>query len=839
MKTKLRRTLGLVMAIMMVVTMFAGLTVNAGAVVEIPEGPYKLTIHKYDVPDDSTPGGTLDGTGTVGIGENKLTGTTADAPTGYDGLNGVEFTLYSVQYIEKKENTEEPGSYTYKWVAADIDSPTPAASMTKYTGETEFPADVATEYENYFRLVQVGTPQTTAEIAYTDSNGNSVAATDGTAIFTVSTPGLYYVEETTPAKPSKITKTSTPFYVYLPMTQQKTFGDDTALDSWNSNVHVYPKNYTVLADAELIKYTDKITVEKYNSLTSEEKANYSVLESTETVITAAAWGELSEEDKALYAVDEYEEDTITPKTYKTTTATSYAKLLDTAKFDLEYLDVANPITKDAYDALPEGTDEEKEAKAKYEVYEKEDDGTTPKTYVKWIAAKYYNSTGTLTSVVNPLLTSGGKIKVEDLPVGKYRWVEKEPPAGYGLDSVPREFEITNADNGKIFTTLFENKSTPTISKKVNDKDEDTVGANDATKWQIYPTIPADIATYKDYTVYDAVDARLIPKTDSVVVTVSNDGFVTKNTTELIAETDYTIKWEEMTNDEYNALTGTSRTWSAESTSRITRDIADTDPVETEDVDVRKVLIVTFKQTGRAKLANWGALEVSFTTQIDMSKASTNTWIENDAVIEFTNASDQSGSSNVDPDEPENPDLPRVKTFEMKISKVDGDDNSKTIDGVEFKLYKGSSTDPIAVYAKLDSKKEVIAGTYYTYISPEKIYDADNNPTGEYKAAGDTLVTANGGALSIKGLDDATYSLKETKAKEGYQLLSNDVEIVIGTTGQTTITTGDTLQVKNYAIPDLPLTGGMGTLLFTVLGAAIIAFAGFMYLRSRKSKKSEA
>ncbi len=124
----------------------------------------------------------------------------------------------------------------------------------------------------------------------------------------------------------------------------------------------------------------------------------------------------------------------------------------------------------------------------------------------------------------------------------------------------------------------------------------------------------------------------------------------------------------------------------------------------------------------------------------------------------------------------------------------------------------------------------------------------------YDAAGTTVVreevkTDNTGKVSFVGLDAGTYTLKETKTKDGYKKV-DDFKVTISSstpyatftakTGETdwdTVTAGGLeMTINNPDIESLPGTGGMGTVLFTVGGAAVVLLAGAMfvvYMRKRK------
>lgn len=118
-----------------------------------------------------------------------------------------------------------------------------------------------------------------------------------------------------------------------------------------------------------------------------------------------------------------------------------------------------------------------------------------------------------------------------------------------------------------------------------------------------------------------------------------------------------------------------------------------------------------------------------------------------------------------------------------------------------------------------------------------------------------------GKLVVRGLNDETYTLEETKSVNGYSKLASVVDIVVtadeeqgnankldGTVtakmGDTTLTNladNDgifTLSVNNVKSQfDLPLTGGAGILMFTIGGGVVIAVAIIIFAQLRKKKTS--
>ena len=82
-------------------------------------------------------------------------------------------------------------------------------------------------------------------------------------------------------------------------------------------------------------------------------------------------------------------------------------------------------------------------------------------------------------------------------------------------------------------------------------------------------------------------------------------------------------------------------------------------------------------------------------------------------------------------------------------------------------------------------------------------------------------------------DRYAYYLVETKAPTGYNLLSNAVEVhftdavVAGTNGIYTV------EIENTSGIQLPITGGTGTVIFTIIGIALMAGAVVLFVVSRK------
>ncbi len=143
---------------------------------------------------------------------------------------------------------------------------------------------------------------------------------------------------------------------------------------------------------------------------------------------------------------------------------------------------------------------------------------------------------------------------------------------------------------------------------------------------------------------------------------------------------------------------------------------------------------------------------------------------------------------------------------------------------------------------------------YTFDLPVFKYDGttDNktglgNATFELKTKEGTLIdtktTDESGHVTFAKLAAGTYKVKETVAPAGYNLNSSEYTVVISTTGVITVTVdGNSSTVNQVEVPDYPVTvpstGGMGTMMFYVGGAALIACAGVLLFVLKRKKAAK-
>ena len=171
--------------------------------------------------------------------------------------------------------------------------------------------------------------------------------------------------------------------------------------------------------------------------------------------------------------------------------------------------------------------------------------------------------------------------------------------------------------------------------------------------------------------------------------------------------------------------------------------------------------------------------------------------ENDAKLVYSNNPTDSKKHG------ELTDKETVYSAKIVIDKYDANvaDKSKKLDGAEFVL-KNSE------------------GKFYKYdTSANKVVWVDT------RKEADVFVTTVNGEAEVRGLKDGTYTLIETKAPAGYNLLSKAIEVVIAGSNSDATTLTYKVDVGNSTGSLLPGTGGIGR----------YPAKGFVHVDVRKAK----
>ena len=144
---------------------------------------------------------------------------------------------------------------------------------------------------------------------------------------------------------------------------------------------------------------------------------------------------------------------------------------------------------------------------------------------------------------------------------------------------------------------------------------------------------------------------------------------------------------------------------------------------------------------------------------------------------------------------------KVETFKIDVFKYDQADE-KGLAGAEFALYD------------------------------ETAIDQDGNLIEGATPVLEGIVSGEDGHVVIDGLDAGKYALVETKAPDNY--VKSDTPLMLA------IEAGIEPNVANvkFANSKIPHTGGMGTMLFTASGMALLAMAGAVMVIPHSSRKKE-
>lgn len=155
----------------------------------------------------------------------------------------------------------------------------------------------------------------------------------------------------------------------------------------------------------------------------------------------------------------------------------------------------------------------------------------------------------------------------------------------------------------------------------------------------------------------------------------------------------------------------------------------------------------------------------------------------------------------------------VATAGLDVTKVDGNTTSTKLAGAEFTLYKDSAcTEAITVEGVTVKATTTTNGNDKFYYGKYEFY-------------------------FTPGVD---YFVKETKAPAGYNINSTIFKVTAVAKAYTavgTVENGAATVVKDYPVT-VPQTGGMGTMMFYVGGAALIACAGVLLFVLKRKKAAK-
>ena len=426
----------------------------------------------------------------------------------------------------------------------------------------------------------------------------------------------------------------------------------------------------------------------------------------------------------------------------------------------------------------------------------------------------------------------GNISVNDLKPGTYRFTE------IGYEEGKDNKYIINENDQYVFV-VDATGNAAAIPENAEHKDDYTVNGNTVSVYNYVPDVDKKVeknGTWQeaaDYSVGDSINYKIdvtipenIERLKTFTVTDTPTGLTDKVETVVVKDGDTAIA------NDNNSVYKVRQNGDG--------------------------FIVEFVPSAMAAYKG-KTLTITYTAVLNSSAVTTTSGNCNTVKLNYSKNVKQNGDENPDTDEEKKTvqDEAVVYTFKIHIDKIPDDAKKTPLEGVEFDLYKqvehgtaGAITDDEAQALGLDKTKGWV-----------RVNDA-------------ALRTDKDGVLEVKGLENGTYKLVETKAKDGYNLLKAPVDVSLDIAYKTTWT--ETNQYKNGVWVkrdvtaanekfdsneatnggkqngskdgdgvisttiinrkgfNLPTTGGFGTLLFSGIGVLLVV-AGVGVLLSLKKK----
>ncbi|MGH2081608.1 SpaH/EbpB family LPXTG-anchored major pilin [Aerococcus urinaeequi] len=322
------------------------------------------------------------------------------------------------------------------------------------------------------------------------------------------------------------------------------------------------------------------------------------------------------------------------------------------------------------------------------------------------------------------------------------------------------------------------------------KDVASLGNNEVTfevgqplSWFLKGTIPTNIQEYTKYDFNDQLDGALYYR---------GVDYVRVGGTNLTEDTHYVVNFNETTNTVQVRLT-------AEGIIEIARLV----PLANRNSPAADAIADISENTNENPF-----IEVKLDTVIN-DNAVLGKPIENNTTITFNNTGDTSGEHETNPS-----DIPEVTTGGKTFVKTNT--GGEGLEGAVFGVYNNDETPVAATDALLAL-----------------------NPSATDVNGQLTLTSSSDGSFDIRGLAFGQYYLVENRAPEGYVVLQENIDFEVNQTSYNTTPTtidmnvGDAepMNIVNNNRPSIPETGGMGTIIFILLGLGLVGLAIFGFRKN--------
>lgn len=394
------------------------------------------------------------------------------------------------------------------------------------------------------------------------------------------------------------------------------------------------------------------------------------------------------------------------------------------------------------------------------------------------------ATGTIVNDTCTLsgLSAGEYLVIAEKAGGTYQPMTAKVDVKYNKDT--SEWEIENAE-------INLKGSAPTIEKEATTGTDVKIG--DVVDYKLTVDIPVypDNATATRFVISDTLSDGLTLDVDSITICIGNETTTLEDTY-------------------YNLNTDTANSFTFD-------------------------LAAHYKEI-RAAYPDAEKIYVKYSATVN-ADAFEEDELGNDAFVGYTNDPYSDSNSKTDVDE-------TVYTYAIDVTKyAKGTEN--TLAGATFQLSKDNTVLALV---------EVTDGVYRPAVNntEETVQD---------------LVVSTEGKLTIKGIDLGEYTLKETVAPDGYVLPDGEITITLvdedgvnnepnGTLDAASSATGTTVRESSVSVEgtktlalgvdntnyedagfQLPTTGGMGTMIFTIAGILIMAGAITMVVVISRKKRA--
>mgnify|MGYP002769117103 FL=1 len=174
----------------------------------------------------------------------------------------------------------------------------------------------------------------------------------------------------------------------------------------------------------------------------------------------------------------------------------------------------------------------------------------------------------------------------------------------------------------------------------------------------------------------------------------------------------------------------------------------------------------------------------------------------------------------------------IPVFKFYKTDIAGTTSEQPLANVKFKLSSNADADLNNNTDFIKFVKDATTDVYRKALDTDAAYNTE-------------LVSNNLGKITLQGLAAGTYYLYETETVKGYNKLTKPVQIEIKTDGKIEYANkGETLQavgadglvkVENKTGTVLPSTGGVGTTMMYIVGAALLVGSGVLLITKKNAK----